>query len=214
MNNPLAIMRFLFPPVACVLYGICAPICSAQSAAPVAAAPASNTSPLTATTASLASPVIDFAAHRVSLTPQITVQLSSSSNTAQSAAVPAPASLAPSPSVLPISPAVGQPDCFLARSLIPATGNRIHYTHLRCLLCVGTPVLVAPLDGGLINGQPGGVNIPIAADGTVSFTFQAPSYPGVFHVITRLNDVEIALPFEVASSVAASLPPTIGSAAP
>jgi hypothetical protein len=61
----------------------------------------------------------------------------------------------------------------------------------------GASVLVAPLDGGLINGASGGRTITVGPTGTIVFTFQAPASPGRYHVITNLGGAEIALPFIV-----------------
>lgn len=67
--------------------------------------------------------------------------------------------------------------------------------------CAGEKVLVAPLDGGKINGSAGGQWITVAADGTISFSFQAPSRAGRFHVVTHLRDSEISFPFTVARAI-------------
>ena len=69
------------------------------------------------------------------------------------------------------------------------------------LACVGAKVVVAPLDGGVINGTPGGQTLQVGLDGTVLFSFQAPAGPGRYHVVTRLvtslGSRERALPFDV-----------------
>ncbi len=69
------------------------------------------------------------------------------------------------------------------------------------LTCVGARVIVAPLDGGMINGTPGGQTLTVGLDGTVAFSFQAPASPGRYHVVTRLvtslGSRERALPFDV-----------------
>jgi hypothetical protein len=61
----------------------------------------------------------------------------------------------------------------------------------------GASVLVAPLDGGLINGAGGGQSMTVGPNGTIVFSFQAPASPGRYHVITNLGGTEIALPFIV-----------------
>ena len=74
------------------------------------------------------------------------------------------------------------------------------------LACVGAKVIVAPLDGGMINGVPGGRTLQVGPDGTVAFSFQAPASPGRYHVITRLvlplGSRERALPFDVIDPLA------------
>jgi len=66
--------------------------------------------------------------------------------------------------------------------------------------CAGSVVTVAPLDGGGINGTSGWQQVTVASDGTVYFTFQAPSKPGRYHVLTRLSGAEIGFAFDVANS--------------
>jgi hypothetical protein len=63
--------------------------------------------------------------------------------------------------------------------------------------CAGLQVLVAPLDGGMINGSTGAKSVTVGTDGTLIFSFQAPSGPGRYHVVTRLGNSEISLPFDV-----------------
>ena len=73
--------------------------------------------------------------------------------------------------------------------------------------CAGANVTVVPLDAGQINGAVGAQTVTIGADGTLVFTFQAPNRPGRYHVMTRLGATEIALPFDVAKSAAATPAP-------
>lgn len=69
------------------------------------------------------------------------------------------------------------------------------------LVCIGAKIIVAPLDGGAINGTPGGQTLRVGLDGKVTFSFQAPAAPGRYHVVTRLvtplGSKERALPFDV-----------------
>ena len=70
--------------------------------------------------------------------------------------------------------------------------------------CAGASVLVEPLDGGAINGSPGGKMVTVGADGTLTFRFQAPSGPGRYQVIARLGDTEVGFPFDVANPATAT----------
>ncbi len=60
-------------------------------------------------------------------------------------------------------------------------------------------MLVAPLDGGTVTGVSGGHTVTVGADGTLAFSFQAPSGPGRYHVIVSLGAAQMALPFDVAA---------------
>jgi hypothetical protein len=63
----------------------------------------------------------------------------------------------------------------------------------------GDQVLVAPLDGGTINGA-GAQTLTVANDGTLNFSFLPPSAPGRYQVVTQLNGAEITFPFVVPAS--------------
>ena len=78
--------------------------------------------------------------------------------------------------------------------------------------CAGSAVMVAALDGGTLNGTLGGKSITVGADGTLVFTFQTPSGPGRYHVITRLGNSEISFPFDVPATADVSTPPPLPAA--
>ncbi len=168
-------------------------------------------------TATPTPPDLNSAAYVAPRTPQATVQLSSSAAT-QPAPVATSASAvtmldtaAPvAPSATSIQPPLAGANIFSPTALsVQPESAAVTLTYDPSM--AGAQVLVAPLDGGTINGQSAGTNVTVAADGTASFTFQAPAHAGLYHVITRLDTVEIALPFEVAAPPA-TLPPTIGNA--
>ena len=76
------------------------------------------------------------------------------------------------------------------------------------LAAAGGSVMVAPLDGGTINGSPGGHTLTVGVDGALAFSFQAPARPGRYHVVTRLGSSETTLPFDVASPAATTPTPS------
>ena len=102
---------------------------------------------------------------------------------------------------------VRSPDLFSPTSL-SAQPQPATITLTYNVACAGSTVLVAPLDGGAINGTPGAQNVTVGADGTLVFSFQAPSGPGRYHVLTRLNGAEISFPFDVADPAAATPVPS------
>lgn len=62
----------------------------------------------------------------------------------------------------------------------------------------GAKVWVDPVDGGTIDGQPGGRLVTLGVGGTLAFTFQAPvGRSDRFHVVVRLDNVDTVLPFLV-----------------
>ena len=70
--------------------------------------------------------------------------------------------------------------------------------------CAGATTIVAPLDGGTINGTDGAKQLTVGSDGGLTFTFQAPSNLGLYNVQTVLGGCQRTLPFQVAASVDAN----------
>lgn len=61
----------------------------------------------------------------------------------------------------------------------------------------GKPVWVHPVDGGTVDGQPGGRFVTLGADGALAGVFLPLAEAGLYHLVVRLEDVQSALPFWV-----------------
>lgn len=61
----------------------------------------------------------------------------------------------------------------------------------------GKKVWVQPVDGGTLDGQPGGRFVTLGVGGTLAAVFQPPAETGLYHVLVRLEDIQSALPFWV-----------------
>ena len=72
----------------------------------------------------------------------------------------------------------------------------------------GTPCVVANVDGGTLDGATPAKTKTVAADGSASFTFQAPALAGVYHVGLNVNGVVNTLTFIVPSTTDGAELPT------
>ena len=120
------------------------------------------------------------------------------------ATAPATSDTANPTAAVPLQPS--SPDLF-SPTVLAAQPQTVTVTLSYNVACAGANVLVAPLDGGSINGSAGAQTVTVGTDGTLVFNFQAPSGPGRYHVVTRLGGAEMTLPFDVADPTTATPTP-------